>query len=185
MFSEGMELMISLGVTILLVSLVFYYFRQRIAVLENLHMEHARVLQSFIVNMNQQVAEPQNHPPARSSNPGEDLRSAAAAAAGVHIQEKEALIDVSDDENISSESETDESDSDTDENINLAGALETNAVDLDDVVKLDENMDHDGIKIIEMNPEVQDIEEEVIIVDTTDSDTEDTEDTEDAEAGKD
>ena len=91
MFSIS-DLVISLGVTLLLVSLVFYYFRQRITVLENLHMEQARVLQSLIVNMNQR--EPQMNAPMYA---GQTARTEHAEHAE-HTEHNKELIQVSDDD---------------------------------------------------------------------------------------
>ena len=43
--------LLCLGVIFLLISVLFFYFRRSLSVLERAQMEQARILQSFITNM--------------------------------------------------------------------------------------------------------------------------------------
>ena len=103
--------LLCLGVVFLLISLLFFYFKRSLSLLERAQMEQARVLQSFITNMEmtrQHMTTQQHMPSYNNSHIGghSDI---------VHTQSTELndpndhLIDVSDDD---SDDEDDSDDSD-------------------------------------------------------------------------
>ena len=104
--------LLCLGVVFLLISILFFYFKRSISLLERAQMEQARILQSFITNMEmaQHIAlhrggtQPANNrsistEPATLSTPSSDQR----------------LIDVSDEDNDSDDDGSDSEDSDGDD----------------------------------------------------------------------
>ena len=103
--------LINVAITLLLVGVVVYYFRNKIKHLENSQIEQAKVLQSFIRKMsleNGGLTE-------ESSNSNQLTNDTVVNSANLYIDnEKTDKIDVSDDSESDSESESD-SDSDADE----------------------------------------------------------------------
>jgi hypothetical protein len=106
--------LINVAITLLLVGVVVYYFRNKIKHLENSQIEQAKVLQSFIRKMsleNGGLTE-------ESSNSNQMTNDSVVNSANLYIDnektEKTDKIDVSDDSESESESDTD-SESDADE----------------------------------------------------------------------
>lgn len=106
--------LINVAITLLLVGVVVYYFRNKIKHLENSQIEQAKVLQSFIRKMsleNGGLTE-------ESSNSNQMANDSVVNSANLYIDnektEKTDKIDVSDDSESESESDTD-SESDADE----------------------------------------------------------------------
>ena len=106
--------LINVAITLLLVGVVVYYFRNKIKHLENSQIEQAKVLQSFVRKMsleNGGLTE-------ESSNSNQMTNDSVVNSANLYIDnektEKTDKIDVSDDSESESESDTD-SESDADE----------------------------------------------------------------------
>ena len=117
--------LICLGTIFILVSLLFFYFKRTISVLEKAQMDQARVLQSFITNM-----EMSNIPYNKMANPSE---------IPIHHQStlhtEEELIEVSDDES----SDDDDDDDSDDDDETVVEILHTNVEELEkpeDTVKV-------------------------------------------------
>ena len=87
--------LICLGIMFILVSLLFFYFKRNMAVLEKAQMDQARVLQSFIANMEMSSMMHQRMP----VNPGQVIPN---------IRVENDLIDVSDDDEDSDDEDSDD-----------------------------------------------------------------------------
>ena len=149
--------LLCLGVVFLLISLLFFYFKRSLSLLERAQMEQARVLQSFITNMEmtrQHMATQQHMPPYNGHVGGHsDI---------VHTQSAEPtdpndhLIDVSDDSDSDDEDDSDDSDDSDDEddideetaNNENVSAVSINGLSILEIDEL-ENGD-DEIKVIQL-----------------------------------
>jgi len=94
--------LICLGTIFILVSVLFLYFKRNLSVLEKAQMDQARILQSFIANM--EMTNMMQHRMSETNIPHQMNEH--------HTTSQEELIDVSDDEGSSDESDSDEEDSD-------------------------------------------------------------------------
>ena len=128
---------ISIGVTLLLVGVVVYYFRNKIKYLEHSHMEQAKVLQSFIQKMSLE-----NHP----SVVNYDTPDANSLANNTVIDKANMYIDnqYTDKINISEHESDSDSDSDSDS-------------------ESDSDSDSDNEQNIEQNNVVKDVVEQVVL----------------------
>ena len=85
-----------LGVVFLLISLLFFYFKRSISMIERAQMEQARVLQSFITNMEMSHMAQAQMMQQNSVNLNSNMNN---------VEEKNDLIHVSDDEGSDSDSD--------------------------------------------------------------------------------
>ena len=109
-FSVATTVFVSLAICAVISYGVFYYFKQRISVIEQSQMEQARIMQSFIARsimhqQHQQHPHPHPHPPPRQD--GNQLFQE-------HLVHKEVTITESGLIEVSSDSESESSDSDSD-----------------------------------------------------------------------
>ena len=103
--------LLCLGVIFLLISVLFFYFRRSLSVLERAQMEQARILQSFITNMEmtQQMAH-QRHVIGGDMNTSNNVNTANEQF--IKGTSEQILIDVSDENGgDSDDSDSDDSDS--------------------------------------------------------------------------
>ena len=108
-FSVATTVFVSLAICAVISYGVFYYFKQRISVIEQSQMEQARIMQSFIARsimhqQHQQHPHPHPHPPPRQD--GNQLFQE-------HLVHKEVTITESGLIEVSSDSESESSDSDS------------------------------------------------------------------------
>jgi len=99
--------LLCLGVVFLLISILFFYFKRSISLLERAQMEQARILQSFITNMEMSRHMALNRGGTQTAN----NHSISTEPALSTQSSDQRLIDVSDEDNDSD----DESDSDSDD----------------------------------------------------------------------
>jgi len=166
--------LLCLGVVFLLISLLFFYFKRSLSLLERAQMEQARVLQSFITNMEmtrlRQYQPPEQHTPSYNDD------HVGGQSDIVHTESNEQLIDVSDDDSDDSDDDSDEdsdddSDSDSDndndeETINNenVSAVSINGLSILEIDEL-ENSD-DEIKVIQIQENnLEEISVELLKVD--------------------
>ena len=97
--------LICLGTIFILVSVLFLYFKRNLSVLEKAQMDQARILQSFIANM--EMTNMMQHRMSETNIPHQMNEH--------HTTSQEELIDVSDDEGSSDESDSDDFDNSSDE----------------------------------------------------------------------
>ena len=143
--------LLCLGVVFLLISLVFFYFKRSISLLERAQMEQARVLQSFITNMEmsrQQHMAHQQMPPHNGHVGGVGGRGEGDV---VQTDESnEQLIDVSDDSDDDSDNDSDtdsDTDDETDRNENVSNVSNT----MLSILEIDELDNSDvEIKVIQL-----------------------------------
>lgn len=104
--------LLCLGVVFLLISILFFYFKRSISLLERAQMEQARILQSFITNMEmaQHIA---LH---RGGTQGANNRSISTEPPSLSTQSSDQrLIDVSDEDNDSDDDSDDDDDDESDD----------------------------------------------------------------------
>ncbi len=148
--------LLCLGVVFLLISLLFFYFKRSLSLLERAQMEQARVLQSFITNMEmtrlRQYQPPEQHTPSYNDD------HVGGQSDIVHTESNEQLIDVSDDDSDDSDDSgdsdddsDDDSDSDNDEetaNNENVSAVSSNRLSILEIDELENN--EDEIKVIQL-----------------------------------
>jgi hypothetical protein len=100
--------LLCLGVVFLLISMLFFYFKRNISLLERAQMEQARILQSFITNM--EISQQMSHQMSRQL-PSHMTQNIHSIDMNNHhsVSNEQSLIDVSD------EGDSDDSDSDSDD----------------------------------------------------------------------
>lgn len=105
--------LLCLGVVFLLISILFFYFKRSISLLERAQMEQARILQSFITNMemSQHMA---LHRGGGGTQPANN-RSISTEPALSTPSSDQRLIDVSDEDNDSDSSGDDDDDDESDD----------------------------------------------------------------------
>ena len=103
--------LLCLGVIFLLISVLFFYFRRSISVLERAQMEQARILQSFITNMEMSQMAQQRHHVGGSYVNTENIDNNIINDSTLDGLTEQKLIDVSD-ENDSGDSVSESDDSD-------------------------------------------------------------------------
>ena len=105
--------LLCLGVVFLLISLLFFYFKRSLSLLERAQMEQARVLQSFITNMEmaRQHMPPQQHMPSYNGHVGGQSDIVYTQSAEP-TDPNDHLIDVSDDDSDDSDDDSDSDDGD-------------------------------------------------------------------------
>ena len=142
--------LLCLGVVFLLISLVFFYFKRSISLLERSQMEQARVLQSFITNMEMSR---QHHMAHQQMPPHNGHVGGGGRGEGDVVQTDESneqLIDVSDDSDDETDDETDsddDSDDETDNNENVSNVSNT----MLSILEIDELDNSDvEIKVIQL-----------------------------------
>ena len=99
--------LICLGTIFILVSLLFLYFKRHLSFLEKAQMDQARILQSFIANMEMTSAMQQR---GSGIGPGPNVSPQMSEQ---HNENQEELIDVSDDDDSSSDESDSESEDDS------------------------------------------------------------------------
>ena len=106
--------LLCLGVVFLLISLLFFYFKRSISRLERAQMEQARVLQSFITNMEMSRQQHMVQPP--MTQPLHNHVDGVHENGFVQDSNEQSLIDVSDGSDDDSDDDSDdESDDDSDD----------------------------------------------------------------------
>ena len=166
--------LLCLGVVFLLISLLFFYFKRSLSLLERAQMEQARVLQSFITNM--EMTRLRQYQPLEQPAPLYNDDHVGGQSDIVHTESNEQLIDVSDDDSDDSDDDSDEdsdddSDSDSDndndeETINNenVSAVSINGLSILEIDEL-ENSD-DEIKVIQIQENnLEEISVELLKVD--------------------
>lgn len=148
--------LLCLGVVFLLISLLFFYFKRSLSLLERAQMEQARVLQSFITNM--EMTRLRQYQPLEQPAPLYNDDHVGGQSDIVHTESNEQLIDVSDDDSDDSDDSgdsdddsDDDSDSDNDEetvNNENVSAVSINGLSILEIDEL-ENSD-DEIKVIQI-----------------------------------
>jgi hypothetical protein len=101
--------LICLGTIFTLVSLLFLYFKRHLSFLEKAQMDQARILQSFIANM-EMSSMMQQHGSGIRPGPGPNVSPQMSEQ---HNENQEELIDVSDDDDSSSDESDSESEDDS------------------------------------------------------------------------
>lgn len=166
--------LLCLGVIFLLVSLLFFYFKRSIFSLEKAQVEQAKVLQSFIANMEMTQAYSRQHMNVmQNHNVGGNSMQMT--------QEKEIvnneLIDVSDGEGESEDSDEDsddESEDSDDESEDSNDEVSNNAINTMDVEEIDTinvEEEYQDIKVIQLEDE-NNLEEALEIENLENSDDE-------------
>ena len=132
--------LLCLGVIFLLISVLFFYFRRSISVLERAQMEQARILQSFITNMEMSQMAQQRHHVGGSYVNTENIDNNIINDSTLDGLTEQKLIDVSD-ENDSGDSvsESDDSDSDSEDSDSEESDSEEN-----DIEECDNDMNNGG-----------------------------------------
>ena len=127
--------LLCLATIFILVALLFFYFKRSLSFLERAQMEQARVLQSFIANM--------------EMNNMRQQQMVGGTPSPIHqtpIPDSE-LIDVSDDEDSDDETDSDESDSDDESDDETSQQITPTS----QVIELSDEVDSDNIKVIQIN----------------------------------
>jgi len=111
--------LLCLGVVFLLISVLFFYFKRNISLLERAQMEQARILQSFITNMEMSQHMSQQMSRELPSHMPQNIHSIDMN--NHHsVPNEQSLIDVSDegdsDDSDSDDGDSDDSDSDDGDN---------------------------------------------------------------------
>ena len=167
--------LLCLGVVFLLISLLFFYFKRSISRLERAQMEQARVLQSFITNMEMSRQQHMMQPP--MTQPLHNHVGGVHENGFVQDSNEQSLIDVSDgsdDESDDSDDESDDSDDEIDSDVETANNENVSSVSNNgmSILEIDElgNSEDDGereIKVIqlqdnhleEIHPEIVEVSE--------------------------
>ena len=106
--------LLCLGVVFLLISLLFFYFKRNIALLERSQMEQAHILQSFITNM--EISKPRMATVSRQEMQEMQNSSNSIPNTNTYSAVQQNMIPVSDDEDDNdSDSDSDSDDSDSDD----------------------------------------------------------------------
>ena len=167
--------LLCLGVVFLLISILFFYFKRSISFLERAQMEQARILQSFITNM-----EMSQHMALNRGGGGTQPMNSHGISTEKHPLSTQSsdqrLIDVSDEDSDSDDDDDDdddddsdgESDDDTLNNENVSAV--SSKIPIIEIRELEHDIDNDNnnnnnIKVIqlpentleEFNPEVLDM----------------------------
>ena len=130
--------LLCLGVIFLLISVLFFYFRRSISVLERAQMEQARILQSFITNMEMSQMAQQRHHVGGSYVNTENIDNNIINDSTLDGLTEQKLIDVSD-ENDSGDSVNESDDSDSDDSDSEDSDSEEN-----DIEECDNDMNNGG-----------------------------------------
>jgi hypothetical protein len=175
--------LLCLGVVFLLISLLFFYFKRSVTRLERAQMEQARVLQSFITNMEMSRQQHMVQPP--MTQPLHNHVGGVHDNGFVQDSNEQSLIDVSDGSDDDSDDESDdgsddesddESDDDSDDESDAETANNENVSSVSNngmsILEIDElgNSEDDGereIKVIqlqdnhleEIHPEIVEVSE--------------------------
>ena len=188
--------LLCLGVVFLLIALLFFYFKRSLSLLERAQMEQARVLQSFITNMemsqHQQMA--RQHQMMTQTHVSNNLKKTEHNSG-----QPLPLIDVSDDGNATNDdSDSDSDDNDSDSDDSDSDDSDNNSVENDSkndtnhkiilhkipIIEVDAiQNEEDNIKVIELQESsLEEIYPEIMNIDKlNDSDDEDDEDDNDDE----
>jgi len=165
--------LLCLGVVFLLISLLFFYFKRSLSLLERAQMEQARVLQSFITNM--EMTRLRQYQPLEQPAPLYNDDHVGGQSDIVHTESNEQLIDVSDDDSDDSgdsdddsdDNSDDDSDSDNDEetaNNENVSAVSSNRLSILEIDELGNN--EDEIKVIQIQENnLEEISVELLKVD--------------------
>ena len=125
-FSGATTMFVSLAICAIISYGVFYYFKQRLAIIEQSQMEQARILQAIISRGLAQHAHGQGHPAQQAQQAQQTQQAQAIALTTKEITiTQNGLIEVSSDE---SDSET-ETDSDSDESHSSQESQESQSSD--------------------------------------------------------
>ena len=155
--------LLCLGVVFLLISLLFFYFKRSVSRLERAQMEQARVLQSFITNMEMSRQQHMMQPP--MAQPVHNHVGGVHDNDFVQDSNEQSLIDVSDG---SDDDSDDESDDETANNENVS-SVSNNGMSILEIDELEnsEEDDEKEIKVIqlqdnhleEIHPEIVEVSE--------------------------
>lgn len=137
--SDISSIIISLVISAVACGLLYYFFKQRLVVLERSQMEQARVLQTFIANINAQI-QFLIHQKANKEPSNEELSICK-------LPEKNELIVVSSE---NSEDEDEDDDSSTSTESSDESDIEEDEVPKIKVMKMDNHMDDKPLECIEI-----------------------------------
>lgn len=135
--------LLCLGVIFLLISVLFFYFRRSISVLERAQMEQARILQSFITNMEMSQMAQQRHHVGGSYVNTENIDNNIINDSTLDGLTEQKLIDVSD-ENDSGDSVSESDDSDSDDSDSDDSDSEESDSEENDIEECDNDMNNGG-----------------------------------------
>ncbi len=151
--------LLCLGIVFLLISLLFFYFKRSISLLERAQMEQARILQSFITNM--EMSQQKTFTREEMQNMYNSIPDT-----NVHSPEQQNMIPVSDDETDDDDDSDDETDDETDDNsssddetknnemVSLDTDLEPQVIDINDIDIDDVNSD---VKVIHLQENLEEV----------------------------
>ena len=149
--------LLCLGIVFLLISLLFFYFKRSISLLERAQMEQARVLQSFITNM--EMSRHQHMPPQQMTPSSHGNIGGSDGNTGIVHESTDNLIDVSDDNDDDSDDSDDSDDNETTNNENVS-SLSNNGLSMLEIDELD-----DEIKVIQLQDNsLEEIKDETLEV---------------------
>ena len=147
--------LLCLGVVFLLISLLFFYFKRSLSLLERAQMEQARVLQSFITNMEMtRLRQYQHMPQEQVLSHHEDHIGGQSDI--VHTEPNEQLIDVSDDD---SDEDSDEDSDDSDDNDDIDEDNDEETANNENVSAVSNN----GLSILEID-ELENGDDEIKVI---------------------
>jgi len=185
--------LLCLGVVFLLISILFFYFKRNISLLERAQMEQARILQSFITNMeiSQQMSQQMSHQ-LPSQLPSHMTQNIHSIDMNNHhsVSNEQPLIDVSD-EGDSDDSDSDDADSDADSDdgsddgsdavSNAAVITGNNVSNGSYLINLSqENNDNGDIKIVHLQENnLEEVHPEILEINALNNSDEDDEDDDD------
>ena len=183
--------LLCLGITVLVVSFLFFYFKRHISVLEYNQIEQAKVLQSVISNLNRQSLQNNSYGSMVESNNISDQNETEIETEieteknnDDHINDQSNLIEVSDDEEESSDDESDTSENNESSNHEIDLLKEVN--DIQDIIEINQQGEYeisnnsDQIKIIQLNnPESEEPNLEIHSLNESDDDESDDDESDD------
>lgn len=141
--------LLCLGVVFLLISILFFYFKRSISLLERAQMEQARILQSFITNMEMSRHMALNRGGTQNAN----NRSISTEPALSTQSSDQRLIDVSDEDNDSDDGSDSDSESDGD------SADDSDSVSDDDEESINDTPNNENVSMVSSKIPIIEIDE--------------------------
>ena len=147
--------LLCLGITFLLISLLFFYFKRSISVIEKTQLEQVRMLHQFIantemqMNSNNKIHTNSNNYPAPSVNNNANYTN----------EPNSELIDVSDGEDESDSDESDGDESDSDESDGDESEIDKSTIELGDNNSIKE------IEVVDIGDPIQHLDTETGVTD--------------------
>ena len=177
--------LLCLGVVFLLISMLFFYFKRNISLLERAQMEQARILQSFITNM--EISQQMSHQMSRQL-PSHMTQNIHSIDMNNHhsVSNEQSLIDVSDEgDSDDSDSDSDDADSDDADSDDGSDAVSNDAVITGNNVSngsylinlSQENNENGDIKIVHLQENnLEEVHPEILEINALNNSDEDDED---------